>query len=236
MKTKIYCFFLAILAFSCSEPNIENCAQAPVSTPTHEKKMITIQRHGEQLYVSEDSLKATFKVADKIDSLIIVLGDSITKRGKNFQNIFAAFEKRETEKEIIYFLYPEFLCRYTNHPDQNGTGRTRLTIHHILKDREQRDTLFSTWVSGDERHSRRTPEKRFLKKNNFFCVIESPVGFNNVYHQSHSAKAMVSWIVRVLCTDSPLDQLTGDSEQLYDPETQWNSAMSVWFKGIDAVK
>ncbi len=235
----ILIFVTAILAsffMSCSSKTNENTQQTQkITKSVPVKKTTLIQRNKNFFEVSEDSLRLAFKVENKIDRVLILLNDSMQKRKKEFTSILAAYEKKEYENEIVYYLYPEFITRYSTHPEDNSSGKTTMTIHLLKKDRTQRDTLIYSWVEGDERKMQKKIEKRILNKDFLFTEIGTPVGYNNVYHQTKEPKAMVAWILNVLCNDSPLDELKGDCEQFYNPEMQWNSASSTRFIGISAV-
>ena len=162
---------------------------------------------------------------NKIDSILILLKNSIEKKGKVFSGTPSEFKKVERVNETLCYLYPEFMYACQN--GESPCARTRITIHFIKNDFLRKDTFFYSGVYGQQKFAILTNTKRLLIKDSYLIEIETPVGNNNAYYQTKKIKKVVKWISGMLCTNNNI---------IYETDMQVFMRLDLSFEGIYSSK
>ena len=169
---------------------------------------------------------------NKIDSVLILLKNSLQEKGKSWNGDISHFKKVERPNETICYLYPEFM--YSCQNGESPCARTRITIHFIKNEFIRKDTFFYSGVYGQEKFAILTNAKIKLRENSYFIEIETPVGDNNAYYQTKKMENAVKWMSYILCTDNSSTE--NRKSKLYDTDMQMFMGINLFFKGIYSSK
>jgi len=169
-----------------------------------------------------------FAENNKIDSVLILLRNSLKENGKDWDGNISDFKKIDRHNEVICYLYPEFVYFCQN--GETPCSKTRITIHFIKEDFLRKDTFFYSGIKGEQKFVILTKEKKLLPKNSFLIEIETPVGSNNAYYQTKKIENVVNWMTYILCTNNKNGLKT--KGQFYDEDMQIYMGVYLKFNGM----
>lgn len=223
MKKALFFSLFASLFLAACGTNQDTDNTRPTEKPDSVKR-IWVRQSGKDCLLNADSLKRVFRAEDPIDSFELFLQDSL-ETATTFFAPPGSYEKISNDTEVICLMYPTYYHQHSRE-GESGPSAGSIKIHFLKKQMIQRDTLYYSGVSGDERWHDTKLEKRTLKKNSFFIEVESAIGYNNSYHQSASAREAALWLSDVLRRKNK------KPEEVYDEDMEANSAARVSYTSM----